>query len=142
MRKADRLRSFLGGAEQQTQETIMAYTLSIAFAGNNGLGGYLPSDTVQATLSLAGTDLDSGTQNISNSGYTALESGACTYPCRVLIVNRDTANNVSIYKDNAGAHKIDELAPGEAFFASRAPAAYYLQFATATGQIYRKIAEV
>ncbi len=120
----------------------MAYSLTISFSGDNGAGSFLPSNSIQKTLSLTNSDLDSGTQNISNSGYTALESGACSYPCRVLIVNQDGANNVSIFKDNAGAQKIDELAPGEAFFAARAPAAYYLQFATATGQIFRKIAEV
>lgn len=119
----------------------MAYSLTISFSGDNGAGSFLPSNSIQKTLELVGADLDAGTQNISNSGYTALESGACTYPCRVLIVN-NAATNVSIFKDNAGAQKIDELAPGEAFFAARAPAAYYLQFATATGQIFRKIAEV
>ncbi len=120
----------------------MGYTLSLGFSGNNGAGSTLPSDTIQATLTNAGTDLDSGTQNISNSGYTALESGACSYPCHILIVNRDTTHNVSIFKDNAGAQKIAELAPGEAFFTCRATTAPYLQFATATGQIYRKITEV
>lgn len=120
----------------------MAYNVTVSFTGDNGAGSFLPANSVQKALSLTGSDLDSGTQNVSNSGYTALESGACTYPCRVMILNTDSTNNVSIFKDNAGAQKIDELAPGEVFFASRAPAAYYLQFATATGQIFRKIAEV
>lgn len=120
----------------------MAYNVTISFTGDNGAGSFLPANSIQKALSLTNTDIDSGTQNVQSGGYDALEVGACSYPVRVLIVNNDGGNNVSIYLDNAGAQKIDELAPGEAFFASRLPAAIYLRFATATGQIFRKIAEV
>lgn len=91
---------------------------------------------------MTGEDMFTQTQSISNSGYTALDVGSVTGSMNLMIQNIDSTNNVTVYKDNAGAHVHSVLGPGEFCYLNRLPAAPYLQASVAPVLIFSKGCEV
>lgn len=85
-------------------------------------GADIDSGTLTDTVNMTGNDVMAATQNIGTSNE-AIDVASITGDCRIIIQNLDVTNYVEVFKDNANAHLLSKLSPGEACLLTQVPSA-------------------
>lgn len=116
-------------------------TYVVSLSASKG-GASINSGTISDTLDMTGVDMATVTQDVDASNEALDVPADVTGDVHLVVKNLDSAKTLYVYKDNADAHLLSKLGPGEACSLRSVPASsLYVKASAADCQIQFWICE-